>query len=64
MRRWLPFINAAFLLAVSWFLLSFLAEPSATGRVRVALVVAAVVGIALALASAGLGVWMLVSRRT
>lgn len=64
MRRWWLFVNAAFLLLFGWFLLGFLAEPSAVGRVRLFLIVAGVIAIALGVMSAGVGVWMLVSRRT
>ena len=64
MRRWWPFINGGVLLIWGVFLLGFLSEPSAVGRVRTFLVVAGVISIVLGLVSAGIGVWMLASRRT
>ena len=64
MRRWWPFINGGFLVIWGAFLLGFLGEPSAVGRVRTFLIVAGVISILLGLVSAGLGVWMRISRRT
>jgi hypothetical protein len=64
MKRWWPFVNAAFLLLWGWFVLGFLTEPSAVHNVRVALIVMGGGSIVLGLASAAVGIWMLVARRT
>ena len=46
------------------FVLGFLSEPSAVGRMRAALVGIGAGSIALGVAGAGLGLWMLSRRRT
>ena len=46
------------------FVLGFLSEPSAVGRMRAALVGVGAGSIALGVAGAGLGLWMLSRRRT
>lgn len=52
------------LLAWGIFVLGFLAEPSAVGRMRVAIAAIGGVSIVLAAAAAVAGVRMLISRRT
>lgn len=64
MRRWLLLGAALVLLVWGWFVLGFLAEPSAVDRVRVVLIAVGGGSIALGLASGIAGVWMLISRRT
>jgi len=62
--RWLLLGAAVVLLLWGWFVLGYLAEPSAVDRVRVALLVVGVGSIALGIAAGAAGVWMLVARRT
>jgi hypothetical protein len=64
MRRWWLLAGAFVLFIWGWFVLGFLAEPSAIDRVRVALIAIGGGSIALGLAAAGVGLWMLISRRT
>lgn len=47
-----------------WFVLGFLGEPSAVGRLRAALLVTGLGSIGVAFAGGVAGVWMLVPRRT
>jgi hypothetical protein len=65
--RWLSWtllVLAAVLILLGIFMLGFLSEPSAVGRMRGALYVIGAGSIVLGLASGAGGVWMLVSRRT
>lgn len=57
---------AACIVLVAWgiFVLGFLAEPSAVGRMRVALVLIGGISIVLGAAAAVAGLRMLISRRT
>lgn len=64
MRRWVLLAAAAVLLVAGWWVLGFLAEPSAVDNLRVALIVVGVASIALGVAAAGAAVWGLVFRRT
>ena len=64
MRRWWLLGAAVLLLVWGWFVLGFLAEPSAVDRVRVALIAIGGGSIALGLAAAVACVWMLIFRRT
>jgi hypothetical protein len=59
-----PFAAALVLLVWGFFVLGFLAEPSAVANLRVALLVIGVGSVALGVVAAAAGVWMLVSRRT
>ena len=52
------------LLFWGWYVLGFLAEPSAVDNLRVALIAIGVGSIALGVAAAVAGLWMLVARRT
>ncbi len=61
---WTLLISAALLILWGWFVLGFLTEPSAVGRVRAGLIVIGGVSIVLGLIAAVAGVWMLVARRT
>lgn len=61
---WLLIFVAPVLLVLGAFVLGFLSEPSAVGRMRAALYVIGVGGIMAGLAAGGGGVWMLVRRRT
>jgi hypothetical protein len=63
-RAWWLFAGAIVLLAGGWFVLGFLDEPSAVDRVRALLIAIGGGAIALGLAAAAAGVWMLVGRRT
>jgi hypothetical protein len=63
-RRLWPFAAALVLLVWGFFVLGFLAEPSAVANLRVALLVIGVGSVALGVVAAAAGVWMLVSRRT
>jgi hypothetical protein len=47
-----------------WFVVGFLGEPSAVGRLRTALIVTGFGSIGVGVAGAVAGVWMLVARRT
>ena len=61
---WLLVFVAPVLLALGVFVLAFLSEPSAVGRLRAALYVIGVGGIVAGLAAGSAGAWMLVRRRT
>ncbi len=61
---WLLIFVAPLLLVLGAFVLGFLSEPSAVGRLRAALYVIGAGGILAGLAAGGAGVWMLVRRRT
>ena len=61
---WTLLIGAALLVAWGWFVLGFLTEPSAVGRVRAGLIVIGGVSIVLGVVAAVAGVWMLLVRRT
>jgi len=63
-RAWWVLAGAAVLLLTGWFVLGFLDEPSAVDRVRALLIAIGGGAIALGLAAAVAGVWMLVGRRT
>ena len=52
------------LVVAGWFVLSFLTEPSAVGRMRTALMAIGVGSIAVGGAGAVAGAWMLIARRT
>ena len=47
-----------------YFVLSFLGEPSAVGRLRIALIATGVGSLGVGAAGGVTGVWMLVTRRT
>ena len=64
MSRWWLFGAGAVLLLWGWFVLGFLAEPSAVDRVRLALVVIGGGSMLVGLAACVAAVWMLVARRT
>jgi nitrate reductase gamma subunit len=61
---WTLLIGAVLLVAWGWFVLGFLTEPSAVGRMRSGLIVIGGVSIALGVIAAVAGVWMLLARRT
>ncbi len=61
---WLLVFVAPVLLILGAFVLGFLSEPSAVGRMRDALYLIGVGGIVVGLAAGAGGVWMLVKRRT
>ena len=61
---WALLAGAVALAAWGWFVLGFLSEPSAVANLRVALIVIGAGSIALGVAAAITGVWMLISRRT
>ena len=61
---WLLLFVAPVLLVLGAFVLGFLSEPSAVGRLRAALYVIGVGAILAGLAAGAGGVWMLVKRRT
>jgi len=63
-RAWWLLAGAAVLLLAGWFVLGYLDEPSAVDRVRALLIAIGGGAIALGLAAAVAGVWMLVARRT
>jgi hypothetical protein len=52
------------LVVAGWIVLSFLAEPSAVGRMRTALMAIGIGSIVVGGAGALAGAWMLVTRRT
>jgi hypothetical protein len=52
------------LLYWGWFVLGFLGEPSAVGRVWVALIVIGVGSLALGAGCSATATWMLIARRT
>lgn len=61
---WTLVAGAVLLVAWGWFVLGFLTEPSAVGRMRAGLIAIGGVSIALGVAAAIAGVWMLIARRT
>ena len=61
---WSLVIGAVLLVAWGWFVLGFLTEPSAVGRMRAGLIVIGGVSIALGVGAAIAGLWMLIARRT
>ena len=61
---WALLIVAVVLIVLGVFLLGFLSEPSAIGRMRAALYVLGAGSIVLGVAAGAGGVWMLASRRT
>ncbi len=61
---WTLLFGAVLLVAWGWFVLGFLTEPSAVGRMRAGLIVIGGVSIALGIGAAIAGVWMLFARRT
>jgi hypothetical protein len=64
MRKWVLIGLAVLLVFWGWYVLGFLAEPSAVDNLRVALIVIGGGSIVLGLGAAVAGVWMLVARRT
>lgn len=61
---WALLFGAVLLVLWGWFVLGFLTEPSAVGRMRAALIVIGAVSIALGVFAAIAGLWMLIARRT
>jgi hypothetical protein len=61
---WTVVIVAVVFLFWGWFVLGFLSEPSAIGRMRTALVGIGAGSIVVGAAGAGVGMWMLFRRRT
>lgn len=61
---WALLVLAVVLIVLGVFVLGFLSEPSAIGRMRSALYVIGAGSIALGVASGIGGFWMLASRRT
>lgn len=61
---WFAVAAAILLLAIGGFVLSFLSEPSAVGRMRVALYVIGAGSTIAGLAAGGAGLWILIRRRT
>ena len=61
---WTLVLGAVLLVGWGWFVLGFLTEPSAVGRMRAGLIAIGGVSIALGVAAAITGVWMLIARRT
>lgn len=61
---WTIVVVAVVFLAWGVFVLGFLSEPSAVGRMRAALVGIGAGSIILGAAGAGAGLWMLFRRRT
>ena len=61
---WTLLAAGVILLLIGWFVLSFLAEPSAVGRMRTALVVIGVGSLAIGTIGAVAGATMLIVRRT
>jgi hypothetical protein len=57
-------VVAAVLVVGGWFVLSFLTEPSAVGRMRTALITIGAAAIAVGAIGVVAGVWMLIARRT
>jgi hypothetical protein len=60
---WTVVIVAAVFVLWGWFVLGFLSEPSAIGRMRTALVAIGAGSIVLGVGGAGAGLWMLFRRR-
>lgn len=61
---WVLFVLSVALIVIGVFVLGFLSEPSAIGRMRAALYVIGAGLIVLGIASGVGGVWMLATRRT
>ena len=61
---WTIVVVAVVFLAWGVFVLGFLSEPSAVGRMRAALVAVGAGSMVLGAAGAGAGLWMLFRRRT
>ena len=61
---WTVVFVAVVFLFWGWFVLGFLSEPSAIGRMRAALVGIGAGSIVVGAAGAGVGLWMLFRRRT
>ena len=61
---WTVVIVASVFCLWGLFVLGFLSEPSAVGRMRAALVGVGVGSIAVGVVGAGTGLWMLFRRRT
>jgi hypothetical protein len=57
-------VIAAVLVVAGWFVLSFLTEPSAVGRMRTALITIGAGAIAVGAIGLVAGLWMLIARRT
>ena len=57
-------VVAALLVIAGWFVLSFLTEPSAVGRMRTALITIGAGAVAVGAIGVVAGVWMLIARRT
>jgi len=66
-RRWFGLtlvVVAVLFVWWGWFVLGFRNEPSAVGRLRVALLVTAFGSLGVGVLSGAAGVWMLATRRT
>ena len=66
-RRWWGVVLVALAVALlwwGWFVLGFRDEPSAVGRVRVALLVTGYGSLTVGVAGGLAGLWMLITRRT
>ena len=61
---WTVVVVAVVILAWGVFVLGFLSEPSAVGRMRAGLVTIGVGSIVVGLAGGGTGLWMLFRRRS
>ena len=61
---WTLVVVGLALIVLGWVVMSFLAEPSAVGRMRAALIGVGVGSIAIGVAGGVTGVWMLIARRT
>lgn len=61
---WTALAVGVVLLLWGWFVLGFLTEPSAVGRMRSALVGIGVGSLVVGVAGVGVGLWMLFRRRT
>ncbi len=62
-QAWTLLVVAVLLVVGGSFVLSFLTEPSAVGRMRTALITIGTGLIAVGAIGAAAGVWMLISRR-
>ena len=61
---WTLIVVGLALIVLGWVVMSFLAEPSAVGRMRAALIGIGFGSIAIGVAGGVTGVWMLIARRT